>query len=79
MANLHPSILYDAYIYDQSTVNTPNHSTVVDADRIIVLSGGRIREEGTHTELLALGGLYKSLVERQLREEVVRNESGIVN
>lgn len=50
-------------------------STVVDADRIIVLSGGRIREEGTHAELLALGGLYKSLVERQLREEeAVRHE-----
>lgn len=57
-------------------INTPKtHSTVQDADRIIVLSAGRIRESGTHAELLQLGGLYKSLVERQLREEeVVRHE-----
>lgn len=46
----------------------------MDADRIIVLSAGKIREEGTHSELLALGGLYKSLVERQLREEAVRRQ-----
>lgn len=46
-----------------------------DADRIIVLSAGRIREEGTHAQLLEKGGLYRSLVDRQLREEeVVRHE-----
>lgn len=31
------------------------------ADRIIVLDGGRVAEEGTHEELLACGGLYKKL------------------
>jgi len=35
------------------------------ADRIIVLDGGRVAEEGTHHELLARGGLYKKLYEAQ--------------
>ena len=36
-------------------------STVRDADRIIVLRGGAIAEEGTHDELMARGGLYHDL------------------
>ncbi|MBN1660370.1 MAG: thiol reductant ABC exporter subunit CydD [Anaerolineae bacterium] len=36
--------------------------TVVRADRILVIEGGQIVEEGTHTGLLALGGLYRRLV-----------------
>jgi len=42
-------------------------STVVDADRIVVLRAGRIVEEGRHAELLARGGYYAKLVEKQTR------------
>jgi ATP-binding cassette subfamily C protein CydCD len=41
-------------------------STVRDADRIIVLDGGRVAEIGDHETLLARGALYARLVSRQL-------------
>jgi ATP-binding cassette subfamily B multidrug efflux pump len=44
-------------------------STVRDADLICVLDEGRLIERGTHDELLALGGEYADLYERQLLEE----------
>jgi ATP-binding cassette subfamily B protein len=40
-------------------------STVRDADCILVLDGGGIRERGTHDELLAAGGLYAELYRSQ--------------
>ncbi|MDW6023948.1 ABC transporter ATP-binding protein [Mesorhizobium sp. BAC0120] len=42
-------------------------STVVNADRIIVLQDGRIAETGNHRELVRQGGYYASLVKRQSR------------
>jgi ATP-binding cassette subfamily B protein len=44
-------------------------STVRHADQIIVLRGGRIVERGAHEELLALGGYYYDLYQKQLLEE----------
>ncbi len=42
-------------------------STVLAADRILVLDAGRLIESGTHHELVAAGGLYASLFETQFR------------
>ena len=44
-------------------------STVRRADRLVVVDRGRIVEEGTHGELLARGGLYARLYQRQFRED----------
>ena len=41
-------------------------STVRDADTIAVLDAGRLVETGTHAGLLARGGLYAELIERQM-------------
>ena len=40
-------------------------STVIDADEIIVLEAGRIKERGSHTDLLEQQGLYASMWDRQ--------------
>ncbi len=42
-------------------------STVMKADRIVVMEAGRLVEEGSHDQLLALGGTYKRLYELQFR------------
>ncbi|MFN8395669.1 MAG: ATP-binding cassette domain-containing protein [Bacteroidia bacterium] len=43
-------------------------STILDADQICVIVGGKIVERGTHQELLALGGTYRSLHALQFRD-----------
>jgi ATP-binding cassette subfamily B multidrug efflux pump len=47
-------------------------STVMGADQIVVLDGGRIIECGTHQELLLLGGLYADLYTRQHLEQELK-------
>ena len=40
-------------------------STIRQCDRIVVLDGGKIVEDGSYDELLAAGGFFAELVERQ--------------
>lgn len=49
-------------------------STIVGADEIIVLDQGRIAERGTHGRLLASGGLYASMWNRQREAEEAREK-----
>jgi len=46
-------------------------STILRADVILVMDGGRIVERGTHSELLARGGLYAKLYEQQFDSATV--------
>ena len=47
-----------------------------NADLIVAIEDGQVKEQGTHSELMALGGLYSSLVERQMagKEETLAIE-----
>lgn len=49
-------------------------STILQADKILVISDGRIVEEGQHEELIAMDGVYKQLYETQFRK-VIEMES----
>ena len=40
-------------------------STIKKADKIIVIQAGTIAEQGTHDELMAVGGVYRKLVDMQ--------------
>jgi ATP-binding cassette subfamily B protein len=55
----------DALSAGRTTITIAHRlSTIRDADEIIVLDGGEIAERGTHDELLARGGRYAALVNR---------------
>ena len=49
-------------------------STVVDADEIIVLDKGQVAERGTHDELLAEGGVYAAMWNRQRQADEAREK-----
>jgi ATP-binding cassette subfamily B multidrug efflux pump len=48
-------------------------STIKNADKIIVMHKGEIRESGTHQQLLAQGGIYYKLYQLQYKEQEVEN------
>jgi len=48
-------------------------STIKNANNIIVLDQGVIKEEGTHNELIALGGIYNDIYGKQLLEEEIKD------
>ena len=43
-------------------------STIVRADKIVVMENGEIKEMGTHSELIAMNGIYKNLYDIQFNE-----------
>ena len=59
----------EALIEDRTAVIIAHRLTTIErADRIIVLGGGGILEQGTHQDLLELGGTYRSLYELQFSQ-----------
>jgi ATP-binding cassette subfamily B multidrug efflux pump len=81
-SNLDPSTEYEIQrvlgaIYGKTTTLVIAHrlSTVKRADRIVVLHKEKVREMGTHAELLARGGIYARLYALQYRQQ--ESETGI--
>ena len=60
--------LDEAMIGHTTLVIAHRLATVLKADRIVVMDGGRVVEQGTHTELSARGGLYARLAALQFGE-----------
>jgi ATP-binding cassette subfamily B protein len=51
-------------------------STIQNADHILVLDEGKMAEYGSHQELMALGGIYRSIYEKQQLEQQLEAEGG---
>ena len=66
--NITQKKVLDAVYQEKCTVLMVAHrlSTVMGCDRILVMEGGRIVEEGTYDELLDKGGRFARLVRKQV-------------
>ncbi|NLG85064.1 MAG: ABC transporter ATP-binding protein, partial [Firmicutes bacterium] len=58
--------LAEAAVGKTVIIVTQRVATAIHADRIVVLKGGRLVEEGSHAELLAAGGFYATLYRQQM-------------
>jgi ATP-binding cassette subfamily B multidrug efflux pump len=54
-------------------------STVQQADRILVMHKGVLREQGTHQELLAQHGIYWKLYQLQYKDQETQAASGVLD
>ncbi|MDO1585233.1 ABC transporter ATP-binding protein [Rhizobium oryzicola] len=58
------------YASDRVTIIVAHRlSSLMHADRILFIEGGQIVEQGTHEELLAMGGRYRALYDLQIRPD----------
>jgi ATP-binding cassette subfamily B protein len=66
------------FMADRTSIVVSHRVTAVaGADLILVLEDGELAETGTHAELLAHGGVYARLLERQLLEEEIEQEEAV--
>jgi len=61
-------------VHQLTVINSHRLSTITTSDQIIVLHKGKIAERGTHNELLALGGRYHAMWEKQTTIEKKEKE-----
>jgi ATP-binding cassette subfamily B protein len=66
------------FMADRTSIVVSHRVTAVAAaDAILVLEDGELVETGTHAELLARGGVYARLLERQLLEDEIEREEAV--
>lgn len=60
------SCIYNVILTDKTVLAIAHRlSTIAVMDRLVIMDGGRIVEQGTHKQLLKAGGHYARLWERQ--------------